>query len=435
MDARSIISLVRHGEAPSTEELLWFANGLSDGAVSDAQAAAFAMAVVLNGMGEEGRVALTKAMRDSGDVMTWDLPGPVLDKHSTGGVGDCVSLLLAPCLAAAGAYVPMISGRGLGHTGGTLDKLESIPGLSTDVSQDKLHHVVEHVGCAIVSASSRIAPADRRLYAIRDVTATVDSVDLITASILSKKLAAGLSGLVLDVKCGSGAFMKTREKAIDLADTLVKTANGAGCPTRAFVTDMNQPCASTMGNALEIMEVMSVLTGDLESPILGELTTALGGELLSLGGVTSDLMSGTHAIADALLSGAAAERFGRMVSELGGPNDFVEHWRDRLPAAPAVIDIMSSRKGRVAAIDGEALGKIVISIGGGRQVQSDKINPAVGLSHILRLGDAVDEQTPLLRLHADDMILAESIAPLVRAAFKITEGSVDTPPLIYRRLG
>lgn len=435
MDARSIITRVRVGDTPSAAELSWFADGLADGAVSDAQAGAFAMAVLLNGLGETGRVALTKAMRDSGDVLKWDLPGPVLDKHSTGGVGDCVSLLLAPALAAAGAYVPMISGRGLGHTGGTLDKLEAIPGVSTDVSQNRLHQIVENVGCAIVGASARIAPADRRLYGIRDVTATVDSVDLITASILSKKLAAGLSGLVLDVKCGSGAFMKTQAQAVGLADTLVKTAKGAGCPTRALVTDMNQPCASTMGNALEIMEVMSVLTGDLTAPILTELTTALGGELLSLGGVTGDLESGTHAIADALQSGAAAERFGRMISELGGPRDFVEHWRDRLPSASVVIDIMAPTSGRIAAIDGEALGQIVVHLGGGRLVQSDTINPAVGLSHILRLGEAVDEHTPLLRLHAATMSVAEAMAPKVRAAFTISGGNIDMPPLIYRRLG
>ncbi len=435
MDARSIITRVRVGDTPSAAELGWFADGLADGSVSDAQAAAFAMAVLLNGMGEAGRVALTKAMRDSGDVLKWNLPGPVLDKHSTGGVGDCVSLLLAPALAAAGAYVPMISGRGLGHTGGTLDKLESIPGLSTDVSQERLHQIVENTGCAIVGASARIAPADRRLYGIRDVTATVDSVDLITASILSKKLAAGLSGLVLDVKCGSGAFMKTQAQAVGLADTLVKTANGAGCPTRALVTDMNQPCSSTMGNALEIMEVMSVLTGDLSAPILTELTTALGGELLSLGGVTGDIESGAHAIADALQSGAAAERFGRMISELGGPHDFVEHWRDRLPSAPVVIDIMAPGSGKIAAIDGEALGQIVVQLGGGRMVQSDAINPAVGLSHILRLGEAVDEHTPYLRLHAADMSVAEAMAPKVRAAFTLSGGNIDTPPLIYRRIG
>ena len=239
MDARAIIARLRDGGQPSAEELGWFARGLADGSVSDAQAGAFAMAVLLKGLGEAGRVALTKAMRDSGRVLDWDLNGPVVDKHSTGGIGDCVSLLLAPALAACGAYVPMISGRGLGHTGGTLDKLESIPGFRTGLSEEQLRRQIGEVRCAIVAASAEIAPADRRLYAIRDVTATVESVDLITASILSKKLSAGLEALVLDVKCGSGAFMDTLEKAEALAQALVSTAQGAGCMTRALITDMS----------------------------------------------------------------------------------------------------------------------------------------------------------------------------------------------------
>ncbi|MCT8161543.1 thymidine phosphorylase [Pseudoruegeria sp. SHC-113] len=435
MDARAIIAKVRTGETPGEAELQWFAEGLSDGGVSDAQAGAFAMAVLLNGLSEPGRVALTKSMRDSGDVLGWDLPGPVLDKHSTGGVGDCVSLLLAPALAAAGAYVPMISGRGLGHTGGTLDKLEAIPGLNTQVDTARLRRIVESTGCAIVSASARIAPADKRLYAIRDVTATVESVDLITASILSKKLAAGLDALVLDVKCGSGAFMKTPEEAIALADVLVRTANGAGCPTRALVTDMNQPCAQTLGNALEVMEVMALLTGDAVNPLLTDLTIALGGELLALGGVAADTTTGQAAITDALESGAAAERFGRMISDLGGPGDFVEHWRDRLPAAPVVVDVMAQEAGRLAAIDGEALGQVVVHLGGGRLRQEDRIDPAVGLSHMLRLGEAVDAHVPLCRIHAKSMSDAEQAALAVRAACTIAEAAPAPAPLVLRRLG
>src|SRR6056297_2997265 len=231
MDARAIIASVRDRAAIGQAELSWFANGLADGRVSDAQAGAFAMAVLLNGLGEAGRTALTLAMRDSGETLDWSLDGPVIDKHSTGGIGDCVSLILAPALAACGAYVPMISGRGLGHTGGTLDKLEAIPGLRTDVGEGKLRRLVAENGCAIVGASTRIAPADRRLYAVRDVTGTVESLDLITASILSKKLAAGLSGLVLDVKVGSGAFMPDIAQARALATALVETANAAGCRT------------------------------------------------------------------------------------------------------------------------------------------------------------------------------------------------------------
>ncbi len=249
MDARAIIAAVRNRQTPDAAALQWFAQGLANGAVSDAQAGAFAMAVVLNGLSDAGRTALTTGMRDSGDVLAWNLPGPVIDKHSTGGVGDCVSLILAPVLAACGAYVPMISGRGLGHTGGTLDKLEAIPGVDINVTEDTLRRITRDVGCAIVSATGQIAPADRRLYAVRDVTATVESVDLITASILSKKLAAGLEGLILDVKCGSGAFMKTRDAAETLAQALVSAANGAGCRTAALITDMNEPLAPALGNA------------------------------------------------------------------------------------------------------------------------------------------------------------------------------------------
>ncbi|WP_085868543.1 thymidine phosphorylase [Pseudoruegeria aquimaris] len=435
MDARAIIAKVRSGESPTPEEMGWFAEGLSDGAVTDAQAAAFAMAVLLNGLSEEGRVALTRAMRDSGDVLAWDLPGPVLDKHSTGGVGDCISLLLAPALAAAGAYVPMISGRGLGHTGGTLDKLEAIPGVNTQVEIARLRRIVENTGCAIVGASARIAPADKRLYAIRDVTATVESVDLITASILSKKLAAGLDALVLDVKCGSGAFMKTPEEAIALADVLVRTANGAGCPTRALVTDMSQPCATSLGNALEVMEVMAVLTGEAGNPVLTDLTVALGGELLALGGAATDSAAGQTAIADALQSGAAAERFGRMISELGGPGDFVEHWRDRLPAAPVVVDVMPQVRGRLAAVDGERLGQAVVRLGGGRLRQDDRIDPAVGLSNMLRLGEAVDPHTPLCRIHAASMADAEQAAAAIRSACTVQEAAPEPVPLVFRRLG
>jgi thymidine phosphorylase len=261
MDARAIIASVRDRAALGQAELSWFANGLADGRVSDAQAGAFAMAVLLNGLGDAGRTALTLAMRDSGETLGWSLDGPVIDKHSTGGIGDCVSLILAPALAACGAYVPMISGRGLGHTGGTLDKLEAVPGVCTGLSGERFRDVVAQVGCAIVSASARMAPADRRLYAIRDVSATVESLDLITASILSKKLAAGLEGLVLDVKMGSGAFMKGLEEARALASALVETANAAGCRTSAVISDMSQPLAPAAGNALEVAEAMRVLCG------------------------------------------------------------------------------------------------------------------------------------------------------------------------------
>ena len=434
MDARQIIAALRRGERPDAAALGWFARGLASGEVSDAQAGAFAMAVCLNGLGDAGRVALTRAMRDSGEVLHWDLPGPTLDKHSTGGVGDCVSLLLAPALAACGAYVPMISGRGLGHTGGTLDKLEAIPGFRAEVSIEKLREVTGSVGCAIVAATDRVAPADRRLYAVRDVTATVDSIDLITASILSKKLSAGLEGLVLDVKTGSGAFMKDFDDALDLAQALVSTAQGAGCMTTALITDMSQPLAAAAGNALEVIEVMETLTGTSINEALWDLTAALGGEALALGGLAADPEDGADRIEAALESGSAAEIFGRMVAALGGPTDFVERWPDRLPSAPVMREVVATRAGHVVAIDGEALGMAVVGLGGGRMRGGDRINPSVGLSDIAGVGEHVAADLPIAIIHAATEDAADAAEAAVRAAFTLGDEQVEEPPLIYDRI-
>ena len=434
MDARAIIVKIREGIAPTPDEITWFAKGLADGGVSDAQAGAFAMAVLLKGLGDDGRVALTRAMRDSGHVLQWDLPGPVLDKHSTGGIGDCVSLLLAPALAACGAYVPMISGRGLGHTGGTLDKLESIPGFRTGLTEDQLRRQLKDIRCAIVSASAEIAPADRRLYAVRDVTGTVESIDLITASILSKKLAAGLEALVLDVKCGSGAFMKTPEQAEALARALVSTAQGAGCMTSALITDMNQPLASAAGNALEVCEVMETLTGNAVNPDLWDITVALGGEALALGGLASDAADGAGRIEQALESGAVAEWFGRMIAAQGGPADFVERWPDRLPAAPVIVEVPSLRSGSVSAINAEALGLAVVAMGGGRQRDGDRINPAVGLSELAALGDDLDAGQPLAMVHAPNEDAARRAIATVQAAYAMSDTAPPMRPLILKRI-
>ncbi|SDF93160.1 thymidine phosphorylase [Alloyangia pacifica] len=428
MDARTVIAALRRGEVPSDEGLRWFAAGLADGTVTAAQAGAFAMGVCLRGLPEDARAVLTLAMRDSGEVLRWDLPGPVLDKHSTGGVGDCVSLVLAPMLAACGVYVPMISGRGLGHTGGTLDKLEAIPGYVTDPSAARLRTVLREAGCAIVSASAGIAPADKRLYAIRDVTATVESLDLITASILSKKLAAGLEGLVLDVKVGSGAFMKTMEEARALARSLVGTANAAGCPTTALITNMDQPLADALGNALEVRASMEVLTEGAGGPLL-ELSVALGAELLSGAGIAE----GEARLRESVASGAAAERFGRMVRGLGGAEDFVERWRDMLPQAPVVIDVPAAEAGHVAAMDGEALGLAVVHLGGGREVESDPVDPAVGLSHVVRLGQRLEAGQSLARVHAASEDAAQVAARAVQAAVRIGEAP-HVGPLVRERI-
>ena len=434
-DARAIIARIRDGGQPSTDDLRWFAMGLASGEVTDAQAGAFAMAVLLKGLSEEGRVALTRGMRDSGKVLEWDLPGPVVDKHSTGGIGDCTSLLLAPALACCGAYVPMISGRGLGHTGGTLDKLEAIPGFRTGLTEAALRKQMAEVKCAIVAASSDLAPADRRLYAIRDVSATVESIDLITASILSKKLAAGLEALVLDVKCGSGAFMKTAAQAEALAQSLVKTAQGAGCMTSALITDMSQPLATAAGNALEVIEVMETLTGTSVNTALWDVTVALGGEALALAGLASDAADGEGRIAQALESGAAAECFGRMIVAQGGPADFVDRWPDRLPSAPVMVEVPALDDGFVTAIDGEALGLAVVHLGGGRLREGDRVNPSVGLSDLAGIGEETGAGVPLAMVHAVTEDAAREAVRVVQAAYRIGAAPPVEPPLVMKRIG
>lgn len=434
MDARAIIVKLRDRQPLERAELAWFARGLADETVSDAQAGAFAMAALLNGMDEAGRVGLTLAMRDSGDVMRWDLDRPVIDKHSTGGVGDCVSLVLAPALAACGGYVPMISGRGLGHTGGTLDKLEAIPGYRTGLSEDQFRHVVGDVGCAIVSATGEVAPADRRLYAIRDVTGTVESLDLITASILSKKLAAGLEGLVLDVKVGSGAFMKTTDEARALANALVSTANAAGCQTSALITDMNQPLVPELGNALEVASSMRVLTGRSTGALL-DLTAELGGVALANAGLAADAAAGADQIRAVIADGRAAEVFGRMVAAQGGSSRFIDDWRSMLPEAPVISEVTAPRDGYITAINGHALGLAVVALGGGRQVESDVVNPAVGLADVAALGARVQKGQTLACVHAAREGAAERAAAAVAGAITIGDAAPDLPPLVHERIG
>jgi thymidine phosphorylase len=433
MDARAILAKLRQHKVPDDAELRWFAKGLADGTVSDAQAGAFAMSVCMGQLGEPARVALTLGMRDSGDVLDWDLPGPIIDKHSTGGVGDCVSLLLAPALAECGGFVPMISGRGLGHTGGTLDKLEAIPGVSTAVSQQHLTRLVSRVGCAIVGASARIAPADKRLYAIRDVTGTVESLDLITASILSKKMAASLDALVLDVKVGSGAFMKTMDEARALAEALASAANAAGCRTTAVITDMNQPLVPALGNALEVVEVMKALTGETEGPLV-QLTAVLGGVLLTDAGLADDVQTGADRIVAAIRDGRAATRFGRMVAALGGPVAFLENWSRFLPESDVIREVSAREDGYVTAIDGEALGLAVVELGGGRQVESDVIDPSVGLSGLVRLGDPVVKGQPIAIIHASREEAARAAERSVCAAITLRDAPGKVPTLIHERI-
>ena len=428
-----IIRAKRNGGRLDAEEIAAFVAGLVDGRTTEGQAAAFAMAVFFRGLDLDERVALTRAMTHSGTVLCWDLPGPALDKHSTGGIGDAVSLVLAPMVAACGGYVPMISGRGLGHTGGTLDKLASIPGYDAVPGVERFRAAVREAGCAIIGQTADLAPADKRLYAIRDVTGTVESLDLITASILSKKLAAGLDGLVMDVKTGSGAFMAERESARALAQSIVAVANGAGCRTTALVTDMDAPLASAAGNAVEVAYAVEYLTGARREPRFHAVTLALAAEMLILGGLASDGDDAVRRLEASLARGDAAERFARMVSGLGGPTDFVERASDHLPRAPVVLSVEPGEAGLVAAIDTRAVGLAVIGLGGGRTCPQDGIDPAVGFTALARPGDAVGLGRPLGLVHARDASAADAAAAELRIAYRVgAEAPHPSDPVLER---
>ncbi|HYZ80728.1 MAG TPA: thymidine phosphorylase, partial [Solirubrobacteraceae bacterium] len=413
-----LIRRKRDGGELSAEEISELVAGIADGTVTDAQVGALAMAIVWRGMTPGERVALTGAMTRSGDVLRWDdagVAGPVLDKHSTGGVGDKVSLLLAPIVAACGASVPMISGRGLGHTGGTLDKLEAIPGYDVAPSSERLRTAVARVGCAIVGQTATLAPADRRLYAIRDATATVESIPLIVGSILSKKLAAGLDALVMDVKVGSGAFLPDVDSARELARAIIEVARGNGLPASALLTDMDQVLGRSAGNAVEVREAVEHLTGGARDDRLVEVTVALSAELLVLGGVFDEAAGARAAALRALDDGQAAERFGAMVAELGGPPDLVERAAERLPAAPVVRAVEPVEAGRVAAVDVRAVGIAVVGLGGGRTRETDPVDHSVGFTQVAAVGEPVGPgERPLAIVHARDETGAERAADALR---------------------
>ena len=423
--AAELIRKKRDGALLSDEAISTLVAGIVDGSVSDAQIAAFAMAVYFRGMTRAECASLTRAMTRSGAILDWPgAGGPILDKHSTGGVGDKVSLILAPVVAACGGLVPMISGRGLGHTGGTLDKLSSIPGYDTTADLTRFRAAVNEAGCAIVGQTADLAPADRRLYAIRDVTATVDSIPLITASILSKKLAGGLDALVIDVKVGSGAFATSIETAIDLTENLLAVAEGAGLRTAALLTDMSQVLGHHVGNALEVREALGVLTGRRRDERLHTVATALARELLVLGGLARDGAAAEAAVDKALASGAAAERFARMVSALGGPRDLIE-----LAVAP------DGAGGFVSRVDARALGLLVVDLGGGRRRVEDAIDPSVGLADVRGVGDAVDRDRPIAIVHARSVADADRAAKRLREAVTVSdEPSAGSGPPILRRM-
>ena len=433
-NAQAILAKVRNKSSLSRDEMVWFAKGLSDGKVTDAQAGAFSMAVALNGLGsQQARTDWTLAMRDSGKILSWEVGSPVLDKHSTGGIGDCVSLILAPLLASIGVCVPMISGRGLGHTGGTLDKLESIPGVKVMHSEERLVEIIESCGCIIAGANENIAPADRRLYAVRDVTSTVDSLDLITASILSKKLASGLDGLVLDIKCGSGAFMADLNQATELAKALVETANEAGCATTALITDMNQPLAPAMGNALEIVEAMRVLSGETVGR-LRSITVSLGAEILKAQKIYNNISQATNELERNLNSGAALKKFSEMISLMGGPINFGQDFNRYLPEATAVIEVFAPEAGYLAQWDGRSLGNIVVKLGGGRLVETDQVDHAVGFSEIASIGTKLSKGSPILKIHAARIDHAEEAERQVLAAFKLSDSAPKETELVLKRI-
>lgn len=433
--AQEVIRQKRDGLELSAADLQRLVSGIVDDSLGEGQIAAFAMATLLRGMTAAERTALTLAMRDSGQVLHWDLPGPVVDKHSTGGVGDLTSLVLAPLLAACGCHVPMISGRGLGHTGGTLDKLESIPGYRIRPGLARFRQVVAEVGCAIVGPDADLAPADRRLYAIRDVTATVESVDLITASILAKKLAAGLDVLVMDVKTGGGAFMAEQEAALRLADSIVEVAEAAGVRTRALITDMGQPLARSAGNALEVEEAIALLTGEVRSECLWQVIQALAGEALQLAGLASDAMAAERLLLEAWQSGAALARFAAMNLALGGPSDLTERPWQHLPRAPVVHAVYPAGPGWVQQVDTRALGLLVVELGGGRQRPEDEVDPAVGLADLALPGERVDQDRPLGLVHARDTASAARAVAQLQAAYVLGEERLAerAPPVLDRR--
>lgn len=429
---QEIIRHKRDGKVLSPEEIAFMVEGITSNAASEGQVAAFAMAVFFNGMTHAEAAALTLGMRDSGDVFHWDLPGPVVDKHSTGGVGDNVSLMLAPIVAGAGAYVPMISGRGLGHTGGTLDKMDAIPGYTSQPDNALLRKVVNEVGCAIIGQTAALAPADKRFYGIRDVTATVESIPLITASILSKKLAAGLEGLVMDVKTGSGAFMPTFEKSVELAESLTGVAREAGLPCHALITDMDQPLASDAGNALEVVNAVEFLTGARRDARLEEVTLALAGEMLLLSGLVGDREAGLAKARDVLDSGKAAEIFARMVSALGGPVDFMENYDSHLAKAKFTRAVAAPDAGFVSGIETREVGLAVVELGGGRRRAEDEVNPAVGLTGLVEKGVQLAKGDPLCLIHADSEAAADAAEARILAAYRI--GTAPQPSKAVQKI-
>ncbi|QJR15287.1 Thymidine phosphorylase [Usitatibacter palustris] len=433
--AQELIRHKRDGHALDRARIDAFVRGLADGSWNDAQVGAMAMAIFMRGLSDRETTDLTDAMTRSGVVLDWKgrFDAPIVDKHSTGGVGDKVSLALAPIVAACGGVVPMISGRGLGHTGGTLDKLEAIPGYRAIVTRDELESVLRAAGCAIVGASSEVAPADRRLYAIRDVTSTVESIPLISASILSKKLAAGLDALVLDVKVGNGAFAHDLAFAQALARSIARVAAGAGLACTAWITDMNQVLGRSCGNAVETLEAVRYLQGKECDPRFGEVTETLSAELLVMGKLAPDMEAARVRVRQALASGAALERFSRMVTALGGPADFVEHAERHLPAAPVQRTFHAASAGYVQSIATREMGLAVIELGGGRRGAGDAIDPRVGFTQVAAPGDRVESGSVLAVVHAATEAHADAALARLTRIIHVGDVQPSVPPVLIER--
>ncbi|MDJ0812927.1 MAG: thymidine phosphorylase [Woeseiaceae bacterium] len=430
-----VIRAKRDGGELSREQLQFFVDGLADESLPAEQVSSLAMAVFLNGMSFDEAATLTIGMSQSGTVLDWSdagLDGPVVDKHSTGGVGDKVSFLLAPIAAACGCYVPMISGRGLGHTGGTTDKAEAIPGYSTAPDFETFKRVVRSVGCAVIGQTADLAPADRRLYAIRDVTATVESIPLITASILSKKIAAGLDALVMDVKVGTGAFMPTYEKSVDLAKSIIATAARADLKTSAVLTDMNEVLGTTAGNALEIAESMAYLRNDYRDSRLDDVVMALCAEMLLVTGLEDDLERALARCDKAVVSGQAAERFDEMCVALGGPPGFVAGSEKHLAKAPVTKAVHAA--GYLAGVDVRAVGNAIIELGGGRRRVGEALDLSVGFSDVARIGTLLDGETPLAIVHAASDNEAQRAGQLLLDACSIHDEPPKSEPTIHDKI-
>lgn len=423
---QEIIRKKRNGGVLTQAEIEWFVAGIRDEYVTEGQIGALAMAIYFKGLSIEERVHLTLAMRDSGTVLNWDdLDGPIVDKHSTGGVGDVVSLMLGPMVAAVGGFVPMISGRGLGHTGGTLDKFESIPGYDPYPSPERFKEIVKEVGVAIIGQTGNLAPADKRFYGIRDVTATVESIDLITASILSKKLAAGLDALVMDVKAGDGAFMPTYEESKALAESIVRVANGAGTQTTALITNMDQVLARSAGNAVEVREAVKYLSGEYRDEALHEVTMALCAEMVVSAKLATDLIDARSKLQSALDNGTALKKFADMVTALGGPSDFIEKMEDYLPKAPLVLPLAATQTGFIKEIKTRELGVAVVKLGGGRSRADQKIDHAVGLDKIVKPGEAIQSGEPMLYVHVQNQQQFDEVEQMLRDAIQISDSACE----------